>query len=68
MKFEHAATPFPYTLYTQTGSLHKKLKNHVGNSFLPPLSPPYLGEPLPPVPTIFASPSPSSEPNDRAIR
>ena len=47
MKFEHAVTPFTYTLYTHTGSLHKKFKNHVENSLLPPLSPLHQGEPIP---------------------
>ena len=69
MKFEHAATPFTYTLYTHTGSLHKKFKNHVENYLLPPLYlPPPPGRTPPPVPTIFASPPPSSESNGRAIR
>ena len=49
MKFEHAATPFTYTLYTHTGSLHKKFKNRVENSLLPPLffNPPTWANPPP---------------------
>ena len=58
MKFEHAATPFTYTLYKHTGSLHKKFKHHMENALLPPLflPPPPLWRTPPPVPTIFASP------------
>ena len=59
MKFEHLAIPFTYTLYTHTGSLHKKSKNHVENSLLPPLffiSPP--GRTPPPCPDNICKPPP----------
>ena len=71
MKFEHAATPFTYTLYTHTGSLHKKLKITWKILFCLP----YFYPPPPPGRTpsplsrqYLQAPPPPLESNGRAIR